>query len=218
MSPFIVTFVLSLLYSALIVLLCVSQWIIFQKAGKRGWHCLVPVYGTLVLLQIIGKPWWWILLFLIPFANIVFSIWMLNLLSKSYGKNEGFTVGIILLSFIFLPILAFGNAKYLGPAGTTGFDPANPPEITIIEYKLDSWVITIALFLVINGIFWFFIPRIGIYGRGMNVPVSLLFGTIPLISAGLIKNKSWKITLIILGTIFLAIQFSQLLINLKQYY
>lgn len=218
MTSFIVTFFLSLLYTSLIVLLCASQWIIFEKAGKRGWYSLVPVYGVLVLLQIIGKPWWWILLFLIPFANIVFAIWMLNLLSKSYGKNEGFTVGLILLSFIFYPILAFGNAKYIGPAGAEGFDPATPPEVTIIEYEVESWVITIALFLVINGIFWFLGPRIGIYGRWLNVPVSLLFGSIPLISAGLIKNKSWRITLILLGTIYLAIQFSQLWTNLAQNY
>jgi len=218
MDSFIVTFFLSLLYTSLIVLLCASQWIIFQKAGKRGWYSLVPVYGALVLLQIIGKPWWWILLFLIPFANIVFAIWMLNLLSKSYGKSEGFTVGLILLSFIFYPILAFGDAKYIGPAGAEGFDPANPPEITIIEYELESWVITFTLFLVINGIFWFLGPRIGIYGRWLNVPVSLLFGAIPLISAGLIKNKSWRITLILLGTIYLAIQFSQLWTNFAQNY
>jgi len=211
------TFLLILLYAAVIVLLCAAQWIIFQKAGKRGWYSLVPVYGTLVLLQIVGKPWWWILLFLVPFANIIFAIWMLNMLSKSYGKNEGFTVGLLFLSFIFLPILAFGKARYLGPAGAEGFDPANPPEVPAVEYRLDSWVITIALFLIINGILWFLAPRFGIYGRGMNILPSVLIGIIPLISAGLLKNKSWRISLIILGTIYLAIQFSQLWMNFSQY-
>jgi len=69
------------------------------------------------MLQIVGKPWWWLLLMLIPFVNIVFAIWMVNLLSKSYGHGVGFTVGLIFLSFIFMPILAFGNSKYAGPAG-----------------------------------------------------------------------------------------------------
>ena len=54
---------------------------------------------------------------LIPFVNIIFAIWMTNLLSKSFGQNEGFTVGLILLPIIFYPILAFGSAKYGGPAG-----------------------------------------------------------------------------------------------------
>ena len=205
-----ITFLLSLLYAAVIVLLVASEWVVYQKAGKRGWYSLIPVYNTLVLLQIVGKPWWWILLFLIPFVNIIFAIWMLNMLSKSFGKNEGFTVGLLFLSFIFLPILAFGKAKYVGAAGAETFDPANPPSIQPIEYRLDSWVITIAMFLVVNAVFWFLLPQFGVYGRGMNVASNLLFGTIPLISAGLIKNRSWRITLIILGTIYLALQLAQI--------
>jgi hypothetical protein len=205
-----VTFLLSLLYAAVIVLLYASEWAIYQKAGKRGWYILIPVYNILVLLQIVGKPWWWILLFLIPFVNIIFMIWMLNMLSKSFGKNEGFTIGLLFLSFIFLPILAFGKAKYVGPAGAETFDPANPPSIEPMEYRHDSWVITIALFLVINAIFWFFLPRLGVSSYKLNLISTILFGIIPLISAGLLKNKSWKITLIILGTIYLALQLSQL--------
>jgi hypothetical protein len=54
---------------------------------------------------------------LIPFVNIVFAIWMINLLSKSFGKDVGFTLGLIFLSFIFYPILGFGGARYLGPYG-----------------------------------------------------------------------------------------------------
>lgn len=105
------------IYVAIFVLLIASEWVIYQKAKKPGWACIVPIYGTLVMLEIVGKPWWWILLMLIPFVNIVFIIWMINLLSKSFGKNEGFTVGLILLSIVFFPLLAFGDAKYLGPAG-----------------------------------------------------------------------------------------------------
>jgi hypothetical protein len=50
--------------------------------------------------------------------NVVFSIWTYNLLAKSFGKSEGFTVGLVLVPFIFLPILGFGEAKYEGPAGS----------------------------------------------------------------------------------------------------
>jgi hypothetical protein len=213
-----VSFLLSLLYAAVIVLLCASQWVIYQKAGKRGWYSLIPVYNILVLLQIVGKPWWWILLFLIPFVNIIFAIWMLNMLSKSFGKNEGFTVGLLLLSFIFLPILAFGKAKYVGPAGAETFDPANPPSIQPIEYRLDCWVITIAMFLIINAVFWFLLPRLGVSMRGINVISTLLFGIVPLISAGLLKNRSWRITLIILGTIYLALQLSQMWTSFSDVY
>ncbi|WP_223708139.1 DUF5684 domain-containing protein [Niabella beijingensis] len=33
------------------------------------------------------------------------------------GKQEGFTAGLILLSFVFYPIPGFGSARYLGPYG-----------------------------------------------------------------------------------------------------
>jgi hypothetical protein len=56
-------------------------------------------------------------MFLIPIANIIFAIMMVNLLAKSYGKDTGFTIGLIFLPFIFYPILGLGDAEYQGPAG-----------------------------------------------------------------------------------------------------
>ncbi|HKM30713.1 MAG: DUF5684 domain-containing protein [Bacteroidales bacterium] len=99
------------------VLVVVSYWLLFKKADKPGWACLIPVYNTLVMLQVVGKPWWWILLLFIPLVNIVFTIWMYNLLSKSFGKRADFTVGLLLLPWIFLPILGLGKSTYTGPAG-----------------------------------------------------------------------------------------------------
>ena len=32
--------------------------------------------------------------------------------AKAWGKEEGFTVGLVLLPFIFLPILGFDNSVY----------------------------------------------------------------------------------------------------------
>jgi len=57
----ILAFVLTLLYSAIIVLAVASQWAVYEKAGKAGWICLVPIWGTIVLLEIVGKPWYWII-------------------------------------------------------------------------------------------------------------------------------------------------------------
>lgn len=99
----------------ILVLYIASMWVIFTKAGKPGWAAIIPIYNIIVLLEIVGKPLWWIILVIIlPF---IFGIWMLNLLSKSFGKGVGFTIGLIFLGFIFFPILAFGDAKYNGPAG-----------------------------------------------------------------------------------------------------
>ena len=108
MMAFLITYLL------VILLIIVARWKMFEKAGQDGWACLIPIYGTLVMLRIIGKPGWWLLMFLIPFANLIFAIWAVNLLSKSFGKDEGFTVGMIFLPFVFYPILGFGGAQYQG--------------------------------------------------------------------------------------------------------
>lgn len=105
------------LWFILSVLLIASLWKIFQKADRPGWIALIPVYNIYVLLKIAGKPGWWLLLYLVPVANLIFYIWTLNMVSKSFGKDEGFTVGLFLLGFIFFPILAFGPSRYLGPYG-----------------------------------------------------------------------------------------------------
>jgi ABC-type sulfate transport system permease subunit len=108
----------SILFWVITIIVIVALWKIFEKAGKPGWASLIPIYNVIVLLEIIGKPLWWIILLLIPLVNIIFGIWAVNLLSKSFGKNEGFTIGLIFLPFIFYPILGFGDAKYEGPAGS----------------------------------------------------------------------------------------------------
>ena len=108
---------LIVIYIAILVLYIASIWTIFNKAGQPGWACIIPIYNIIVYLRVVGKPWWWLFLFMIPYVNLIWVIWALNMLSKSFGKSEGFTVGLFFLSFIFLPILAFGDNKYLGPAG-----------------------------------------------------------------------------------------------------
>ncbi len=101
----------------LAVIYIAAQWRIYEKAGKPGWAVLIPFYNFIVLLEIVGKPWWWLLLMFIPVVNFIFGIWVINLLSKSFGQNEGFTLGLIFLGIIFYPMLAFGNYEYKGPAG-----------------------------------------------------------------------------------------------------
>lgn len=109
--------ILCVISFAILIFLIAAQWKVFQKAHQPGWASIVPIYNTYILLKIGGKPGWWLLLMLIPFVNIIFIIWMINMISKSFGKDEGFTAGLVFLGFIFWPILGFGSAGYLGPYG-----------------------------------------------------------------------------------------------------
>ena len=98
---------------------------IFKKAGQPGWAGFVPIYNYYVLLQVVGRPGWWLLLYFIPIVNVVILIIVLFDLSKSFGKGVGFTIGLIFLSIIFLYILGFGSSRYLGPAASA--QPQAPP-------------------------------------------------------------------------------------------
>lgn len=94
---------------------------IFTKSGRPAWGAFVPVYNGIKLLEIAGRPWYWYLLFFIPFAGIYFSIVSMNDLAKSFGKDAGYTVGLVLLPVVFVPILSYGSARYLGPAAGQQF-------------------------------------------------------------------------------------------------
>ena len=96
----------------LAVVQIIAYWKIYEKAGQPGWAAIVPIYNIIVLLDIVGKPRWWILLLFIPFVNIVIGIIITHGLSKAFGHGAGFTLGLIFLSLIFLLILAFGSSQY----------------------------------------------------------------------------------------------------------
>ena len=89
-------------------------WRIFTKAGKPGWAAIIPIYNTIVLLNIGGLSGWFVLLGLIPFVNIILAIIIYWNLGKVFGKGVGFQLGLIILSFIFIPILAFDSSRYVG--------------------------------------------------------------------------------------------------------
>jgi hypothetical protein len=108
-----------LVWLAVVVLILVSLWKIFEKAGKPGWAGIVPIYNIIVLLEIVGRPLWWIVLMLVPCVSIVVGIILCIDLAKSFGKDVAYGIGLALLGFVFFPMLAFGDARYVGPAAGT---------------------------------------------------------------------------------------------------
>lgn len=98
---------------AIIVLVVVGMWKMFAKAGKPGWAAIIPIYNVIVLLEIAAKPLWWIVLFFIPFVNIVAVILTWIEVGRRFGKGPGFSVVLLwLLSPIGQLILGFGSATY----------------------------------------------------------------------------------------------------------
>lgn len=102
------------------LLMIVAMWKVFTKAGQPGWASIIPIYNLYIWCKIVGRPWWWILLMLIPLVNFIVGIILCIDMAKSFGKGAGFGIGLALLGLIFLPILGFGSAQYQGPAVAQG--------------------------------------------------------------------------------------------------
>lgn len=113
------------------ILMVVSLWKIFTKAGQPGWAAIIPFYGNYVLVQVARLPVYYFIIMVIPsllaivkikipspvdsfvgiITFIVYSFTMYNV-SKQFGKGVGYTLGMIFLPFIFYPMLAFGDSVY----------------------------------------------------------------------------------------------------------
>lgn len=98
------------------ILVIVSEWRLFEKAGEPGWACIVPIYNIIVMLKIGGNPWYWVLLMFIPIVNIIIGIMALQGFLKAYGRGD---IGSVLLALffpvIYFPYLAFSkNVHYVG--------------------------------------------------------------------------------------------------------
>lgn len=100
----------------LIILMYAGLWRLFQKAGKPGWAALVPVYGTMVWIDIVRKPKWWIILYFIPVINVIMFLGLLVEIIKNYGKFQyKDRILVVLFPFVYLPYMAFQkDLKFLG--------------------------------------------------------------------------------------------------------
>lgn len=108
-----------ILVLAVVVVMIISWWKIFTKAGQPGWAAIVPVYNVIVMTKVANKPVWWaILILLVPIANIIFVLLLFIEIAKAFGQGAGFGVGMFFLGIIFVPILGFGSAKYIGNPAT----------------------------------------------------------------------------------------------------
>jgi hypothetical protein len=140
-AGFIVFFIL--LVIAIVVLIIVSEWKIYEKAGVPGWSVLIPFYNLVKLLQITRRPLWWILMMCIPLLNIIIGIILVRRLAAVFGKGVGFTWGLVLLPFIFYPILAYGDSKY-----ANDFPPASPMSEAV------KWTFIAAAFFMLAQVFF----------------------------------------------------------------
>ncbi len=111
--------------TALIVILIISflgwqvgMWGIFKKAGLKPWLSLVPFYNIWLWIKVvIGRKWWWMLLFLIPYLGIFMFYYMVWETIRQFDKYSylPLILGTALFPF-YLPYLGFSaKEQYVTP-------------------------------------------------------------------------------------------------------
>lgn len=96
----------SLVFMFLLVLIA-SMWIIFERAGEPGWASLIPIYNAMVLCRITGYSELFVLLAFIPVGNFIFAVCIAVGLAEAFKRSGWFALGLLLLPFLFYPLLAF---------------------------------------------------------------------------------------------------------------
>ncbi len=107
------SFLLLIVVAIILLVMAISVWKIFVKAGQPGWAAIVPIYNYIVMLDVVKKPTWWIILLIVPVVSWIIGVMVMNNLAKVFGQGGGFALGLIFLPFIFLPLLAFGDYRYI---------------------------------------------------------------------------------------------------------
>ena len=119
------------------ILILIGCFKIFEKANEKGWKSLIPFYNIYLVYKIFWKTKYLILLLIISFVcvlpiyfiysrelfELLIFILTLNLLyhqiilsiriSRSFGKNIFWSLGIIFLPYVFIVILGFNKSKYI---------------------------------------------------------------------------------------------------------
>ncbi|MFZ9503551.1 MAG: signal peptidase I [Cyclobacteriaceae bacterium] len=98
----------------------IGYWRIFQKTGIKPWIALIPFWSEFKIMELVGKPNWWIIYLLIPIFNIFAYYILIFDLIRCLGKESIWSQIICIFAFyIYLPWLAFQKeTKYLGKVDT----------------------------------------------------------------------------------------------------
>ena len=118
---------------AVLIIVVAGMWKVFVKAGQPGWAAIIPIYNIYILLLIVGRPTWWLALFLVVLIPGIGGLGALALmfvitqdLAKSFGKEMGYGIGLWLLGVVFYPMLGFGPDQYIGPMASGFGMPTTP--------------------------------------------------------------------------------------------
>jgi signal peptidase I len=104
-----------------------GTWKLYVKAGRKAWEAAIPIYNSVVLMQIINRPKWWIVLLFIPVVNLLMFpvIWIETLRTFGYYKKLDsllviLTLGLYIFYINYATNAAFNADRSLKPRSEVG--------------------------------------------------------------------------------------------------
>ena len=121
--------IIAIVCIAVVVLIIIANARLNVKAGEKWWKALVPLYNSWIQVKISGLAWYWFVIYLVllawtfgvgvenantvwAMAGVLTSFNVNYNICKKFGKSNAFAFWMTVLPVVFLPILAFGSAKY----------------------------------------------------------------------------------------------------------
>lgn len=110
----------------------VGKWKVYGKLGMPGWYSIIPVYAgyklcervhrtdegrTFLMAYLIVLICSWVFCWvdtvgvLLALAQLVMDIIVLNDMSRTFGKETGYTIGLVIFGFVFWTMLGFGASE-----------------------------------------------------------------------------------------------------------
>ena len=136
--------VYAILLAPVLAVEVIASWRVLEKTGEKGWKALIPFYGKYTQFKQVWdkNAYWFALIFDILYLAIfwmmlhpenlpdqvvwgglivvtyiidrIFYIVLQIHLSKAFNHNGKFALGLIFVHIVFMCILGFGRAEYIG--------------------------------------------------------------------------------------------------------
>jgi hypothetical protein len=108
---------------AFYIYFCLCLFLIAKKLDvPNPWMAWIPIVQIWTVVNCAGKPWWWILLLLVPVVNIFIGIVLWMSITENLGKNKwlGLLMLVPIVNFVYIGILAFSKGeKHVSIPGDT---------------------------------------------------------------------------------------------------
>ena len=122
---------------------------LFIKAGEKGWKGWIPFYNFYILSKILGKPWWWCLIMIVPGVNIImYGVYGFNV-ARAYNRPS--TADLLFASI--LPYIFFVKVGLDDKARFVGLAKYEKEPSKFIRNWVDPLIFAVIAASIIRGFF-----------------------------------------------------------------